>query len=105
MENLMMSTTPNIVPLHDRLVVKQNDPETTTKGGIVIPDTAAEEKPIRGKVLAIGPGKRADDGKTIPLQVKVGDEVVFGKYAGTSIKLNGEEYLIMREEDVMGVLA
>lgn len=99
-----MSTTPNIVPLHDRLVVKQSDPETTTKGGIVIPDTA-EEKPVRGKVLATGPGKRADDGKTIPLQVKVGDEVVFGKYAGTSIKLNGEEFLIMREEDVMGVLA
>lgn len=99
-----MSTAPNIIPLHDRLVVKQNEPETTTKGGIVIPDTADKDKPVRGKVLAVGPGKYVD-GKVQPLQVKIGDEVLFGKYAGTTVKLDGTEYLVMREEDVMGIVA
>jgi chaperonin GroES len=99
-----MSVAPNITPLHDRLVVKQNDPESITKGGIVLPDTADKDKPVRGKVLAVGPGKYID-GKIQPLQVKVGDEILFGKYAGTSIKLDGTEYLVMREDDVMGVIA
>lgn len=97
-------STPKIIPLHDRLVVKQNEPETTTKGGIVIPDTADKDKPVRGKVLAVGPGKFID-GKVQPLQVKVGDEVLFGKYAGTNVKLEDSEYLVMREEDVMGIVA
>lgn len=97
-------STPNIIPLHDRLVVKQQDPETKTAGGIVIPDTAGKEKPVQGEVVAVGPGKSVD-GKLSPLQVKVGDKVLFGKYAGTNITLNGGEYLVMREEDVMGILA
>jgi chaperonin GroES len=96
--------TPNIIPLHDRLVVKQQEPETKTAGGIYIPDTADKDKPMRGKVLAVGPGKYID-GKIQPLQVKVGDEILFGKYSGTAIKLEDKEYLVMREEDVMGVLA
>ncbi len=99
-----MATTPKIIPLHDRLVVKQHDPETKTAGGIVIPDTADKDKPMRGKVVAVGPGKYID-GKVQPLQVKVGDEILFGKYAGTNIKLDDKEYLVMREEDVMGVIA
>lgn len=98
-----MSTAPNIIPLHDRLVVKQSETEMKTKGGIVLPDSAGE-KPVTGEVLAVGPGKHYD-GKIQPLQVKVGDKVLFGKYAGTAVKLEGVEYLVMREEDVMGVLA
>lgn len=90
-------------PLHDRVLVKRLEGESKTPGGIVIPDTAAE-KPIRGKILAAGPGKASEDGKIRPLDVKVGDEVLFGKYSGTEIKLSGEEYLVMREDDIMGIV-
>jgi chaperonin GroES len=90
-------------PLHDRLVVQRLEEEQKTAGGIVIPDTA-KEKPIQGKVLAAGPGKISDDGNVRPLDVKVGDKVLFGKYAGTEIKLDGEEYLVMREDDIMGII-
>jgi chaperonin GroES len=93
----------NIRPLHDRLIVKRWEEEKTTPGGIVIPDTAAE-KPIKGEVIAVGNGKVLDDGKVRPLQVKKGDKVLFGKYSGTEIKVDGEEYLVLREEDVMGVI-
>lgn len=93
-----------IRPLLDRIVVEKKEAETTTAGGIVIPDTAtADKKPMRGKVIAIGTGKYID-GKMQPLQVKPGDEVLFGQYAGTDVKLDGKNYLVMREEDVMGVL-
>ncbi len=92
-----------IRPLSDRLVVQPKNTETQTPGGIYIPDTASTEKPSEGTVLAIGNGK-VIDGKTQPLQVKVGDKVLFGKYAGTSVKLDDKDVLIMREEDVMGVL-
>lgn len=94
----------SIKPLHDRVVIKRLDDERTSAGGIVIPDTAAE-KPVRGKVLAIGTGKILTDGKVLPLAVKVGDIVVFGKYSGTEVKLNGEEVVIMREEDILGVVS
>ena len=90
-------------PLHDRVVIKRLEDERTSAGGIVIPDTASE-KPVRGKVLAIGTGKVTADGKVLPLTVKVGDIVVFGKYSGTEIKLNGEEVVVMREEDILGVI-
>ncbi|MDP1573549.1 MAG: co-chaperone GroES [Coxiellaceae bacterium] len=90
-------------PLHDRVVIKRLEDERTSAGGIVIPDTATE-KPVRGKVLAVGTGKILADGKVLPLEVKVGDVVVFGKYAGTEIKLNGEEVVVMREEDILGVI-
>ncbi len=90
-------------PLHDRLVVRRMEEERTSQGGIVIPDTATE-KPIRGEVIAIGNGKVLDSGDTRPLDVKVGDRVLFGKYAGTEVKLAGEELLVMREDDVMAVL-
>ena len=93
----------NIRPLHDRVVIKRLDEERTSAGGIVIPDTATE-KPIRGTVLAIGPGKMLTDGKVVPLALKNGDTVVFGKYAGTEIKLDGHDYIVMREEDIMGVI-
>lgn len=90
-------------PLHDRLVVERLEEERTTPGGIVIPDNAVE-KPIKGKVVAAGPGKRNEDGKIHLLDVKVGDIVLFGKYSGTEIKLEGKEYLVMREDDVMGII-
>ena len=93
-----------IRPLHDRLVVKRVEEETTTKGGIIIPDTA-KEKPLEGKIVAAGTGKILENGTKIPLDVKVGDKVLFGKYAGTEIKIDGEEYLMMREEDILGVIA
>lgn len=96
-------TTPAIRPLADRIVVQAKETESKTAGGIVIPDTADKDKPMQGTVLAIGNGKFID-GQLQPLQVKVGDKVLFGKYAGTNIKLNNTEYLIMREEDVMGVV-
>lgn len=99
----MSTNTPNIRPLSDRIVVAAKETETKTAGGIFIPDTADKDKPMRGTVLAIGNGKYID-GKMVPLQVKVGDEVLFGKYAGTSIKLNEKDLLVMREEDVMGVI-
>lgn len=93
----------NIRPLHDRVIVKRVEPETRTASGLHIPD-AAGEKPDQGEVLAVGPGKRDDAGKLIPMDVKVGDRVLFGKYSGQTVKVGGEEYLVMREEDIMGVL-
>lgn len=92
-----------IRPLHDRLIVKRMDEERKTASGIVIPDSAAE-KPDQGEVLAIGTGKVMDDGKVTPLDVKVGDRVLFGKYAGQTVRVQGEELLVMREEDIMGVI-
>jgi chaperonin GroES len=91
-------------PLHDRVVVKRINPETKTKGGIIIPDTA-REKPQQGEVVAVGPGGRDEAGKLIPIDVKVGDKVLFGKWSGTEVVLDGDELLIMKETDVMGVLA
>ncbi len=92
-----------IRPLQDRIIVKRIDEEETTAGGIIIPDTA-KEKPQEGKVTAVGNGKVGEDGKVTPLDVKKGDKVLFGKYSGTEIKINGEEHLIMREEDILGVI-
>lgn len=92
-----------IRPLHDRVIVKRMEEERKTASGIVIPDTATE-KPDQGEVIAVGPGKRDDNGKAIPMDVKVGDRVLFGKYAGQSVKVEGEEVLVMREEDIMGVI-
>jgi chaperonin GroES len=93
-----------IRPLHDRVIVKRLDNERKTASGIVIPDNAAE-KPDQGEVVAVGPGKRDDNGKVITLDVKVGDKVLFGKYSGQTVKVEGEELLVMREEDLMGVIA
>lgn len=98
-----MATTPKIRPLSDRIVVEPKEIESKTAGGIVIPDTADKDKPMQGTVIAIGAGKYYD-GKVMPLQVKVGDKILFGKYAGTNFKFEEREYLVMREEDVMGVL-
>ena len=93
----------NIRPLHDRVILKRMEEETTSAGGIVIPDSAAE-KPIRGEIVAAGTGKRLESGEIIPLDVKVGDTVLFGKYSGTEVKMNGDELLVMREDDIMGVI-
>ena len=93
----------NIRPLHDRVILKRMEEETTSPGGIVIPDSAAE-KPVRGEIVAAGNGKRLDSGEVIPLDVKVGDTVLFGKYSGTEVKANGQDLLVMREEDIMGVI-
>jgi len=90
-------------PLHDRIMVKRLEEKESKKGGIIIPDTA-KEKPQEGEVIAVGSGKRDDSGKLIPLDVKAGDKILFGKYSGSEIKLGDEEYLIMREEDVLGIL-
>ena len=92
-----------IRPLHDRVIVKREDEERKSPGGIVIPDTAAE-KPIRGKIIAVGKGKILEDGKVRPLDLKVGDKILFGKYSGTEVKVDGDELLVMREEDVMAVI-
>lgn len=92
-----------IRPLHDRVIVKRIDEERKSAGGIVIPDTAAE-KPDQGEVVAVGKGKKTDEGKLIPLDVKVGDRVLFGKYSGQTVKVKGDELLVMREEDIMGVI-
>lgn len=92
-----------IRPLHDRVIVKRMEEERKTASGIVIPDTAAE-KPDQGEVIAVGPGKRNDRGELIAMDVKVGDRVLFGKYAGQTVKVEGEELLVMREEDIMGVI-
>jgi chaperonin GroES len=92
-----------VKPLNDRVLVKRMEEVQITKGGIVIPDTA-KEKPIEGKVIAVGPGKMSDAGVRMALQLKEGDRVLFGKYAGTEIKTEGEEYLMMREEDILAVL-
>ncbi len=94
----------NIRPLHDRVVVKRMEEERTSAGGIVIPDSAAE-KPQRGEIVAVGNGKVTDSGELRALDVKVGDQVLFGKYSGTEIKIDGEDVLIMKEEDILGVLA
>ena len=93
----------NIRPLHDRVVVKRIEEKETIQGGIIIPDTA-KEKPQEGEVIAIGAGKRLDDGKLVPLDVKPGDRILFGKYSGSEIKLEGEEFLIIREDEILGVI-
>ena len=90
-------------PLHDRVVVKRVEEETKTRGGIIIPDTA-KEKPMQGEVLAVGPGARNEKGEIVALDVKAGDRVLFGKWSGTEVKIDGEEYLIMKESDIMGIL-
>ncbi len=92
-----------IRPLHDRVIVKRKEEERTSPGGIVIPDTATE-KPIRGEITAVGPGKTLDDGSVRKLDVKVGDEVLFGKYSGTEVKVDGDDLLVLREEDIMAVV-
>ena len=92
-----------IRPLHDRVVIRRMEEETTTAGGIVLPGAAAE-KPMQGEVLAVGNGKSLDNGQVRPLDVKVGDKVLFGKYSGTEVKIDGDELLVMREEDIMGVV-
>ena len=92
-----------IRPLQDRVIVKRVEEEEQTKGGIIIPDTA-KEKPIEGKVVAVGKGKVREDGKVQPLDVKKGNRILFGKYAGTEVKIEGEEHLIMREDDILGVI-
>lgn len=92
-----------IRPLHDRVVVRRLEDEKKSPGGIVIPDTAAE-KPMQGEIVAVGNGKKGDDGKAQPLDVKKGDRVLFGKYSGTEVKVSGEELLVMREDDIMGII-
>jgi chaperonin GroES len=92
-----------IRPLHDRLIVKRLEEEEKTKGGIIIPDSA-KEKPAEGKVIAVGNGRLSKDGKKMPLEVKKGDRILFAKYGGTEVKIDGEEHLIMREEDVLGII-
>lgn len=92
-----------IRPLRDRLIVKRLGSEEKTKGGIIIPDSA-KEKPLEGEVIAVGSGKVLTDGKVVPLDVKKGDKVLFGKYAGSEVKVDGEEYLMMREEDLLGII-
>lgn len=95
--------TINIRPLHDRVIVQRSKEEEKTAGGIILTDSA-KEKPIRGKVIAVGKGKLLDSGEVRPLDVKVGNDVLFGKYAGQEVKLNDTEYLVMREEDIMGII-
>jgi chaperonin GroES len=90
-------------PLHDRVVVKRVEQEEKTKGGIIIPDTA-KEKPQEGEVIAVGPGARNEDGEIVPLDVKAGDRVLFGKWSGTEVKIDGEELLIMKESDLLGII-
>jgi chaperonin GroES len=92
-----------IRPLHDRVLVERAQEETKTAGGILIPDSATE-KPVRGKIIAVGKGKALDSGEVRPLQVKVGDEVLFNKYSGNEVKMDGQTYLMMREEDILGVI-
>ncbi|HMB32192.1 MAG TPA: co-chaperone GroES [Desulfohalobiaceae bacterium] len=93
----------NLKPLHDRVLVKRLEEEEKTRGGIIIPDTA-KEKPIRGEIIAVGPGKMSDEGKRIEMSVKTGDKVMFNKYAGTEIKIEGEEHLVMREDDIVAII-
>ncbi|MDX2471937.1 MAG: co-chaperone GroES [SAR324 cluster bacterium] len=93
----------NIKPLHDRVIVKRKEAETKTASGIIIPDTA-KEKPQAGEIIAVGKGKRKDDGTIIALDVKVGDNVLFEKYSGTEIKIDGQEYILMREEHIVGII-
>jgi chaperonin GroES len=94
----------NIRPLQDRIIVERVEEESKTAGGIIIPDTVSKEKPQEGKVIAAGKGKVTPEGKVLPLDVKEGDRVLFGKYAGSEIKIDGKEYLIMREDDILGVV-
>ncbi len=91
-------------PLHDRVVVKRVEEDTKTKGGIIIPETA-QEKPMQGEIIAVGPGARDESGKIVALDVKAGDRVLFGKWSGTEVKIDGTEYLIMKESDIMGIVA
>ncbi len=98
----MASAQLNVRPLHDRILVRRMAEEDKTAGGIIIPDSA-KEKPIKGEIVATGKGRVTEDGKTLPLEVKVGDKVLFGKYSGTELKLDGKEFLMMREEDILGV--
>jgi chaperonin GroES len=91
-------------PMHDRVVVKRIEAEDKTAGGIIIPDTA-KEKPMQGEIVAVGPGGRDENGKLVPIDVKAGDKVLFGKWSGTEVKLDGDELLIMKESDIMGVIA
>ncbi len=93
----------NLRPLQDRIIVKRVEEETKTAGGLFIPETA-KEKPQRGKIIAAGNGKKTEDGKVLPLDVKIGDIVLFGKYAGTEVKVDGEDYLMMREDDILAVV-
>ena len=93
----------NLTPLHDRVIVKRIEEKETVKGGIIIPDSA-KEKPQEGEVVAVGKGKRLEDGKVVPLDVQAGDRILFGKYSGSEIRLDGEEYLIMREDEVLGIV-
>jgi len=93
----------NFRPLHDRVLLRRVEQENKTSGGIIIPDTA-KEKPMEGEILAVGPGARGEDGKVQPLDVKVGDRVLFGKWSGTEVKIDGEELIIMKETDVMGII-
>ncbi len=93
----------NLKPLHDRVLVQRVEEEEKTKGGIIIPETA-KEKPIRGKVKAVGPGKMSDDGKRMEMSVKAGDYVMFNKYAGTEVKIEDEEHLVMREDDILAII-
>ena len=90
-------------PLHDRVVVKRVESDTKTKGGIIIPDTA-KEKPQEGEIIAVGPGGRDESGKIVPIDVKAGDRILFGKWSGTEVKIDGDEFIIMKESDVMGVI-
>ncbi|MGE5481042.1 MAG: co-chaperone GroES [Chloroflexota bacterium] len=92
-----------LTPLHDRIIVKPAKPEETTKGGIIIPDTA-KEKPMQGEVIAVGNGRTDDNGKLIPMQLKAGDKVLYGKYSGTEVTIDGDEMLIMRESDVFAII-
>jgi chaperonin GroES len=100
---MAQATTTKLRPLHDRVLVKRREAQDDTHGRIIVPDTA-REKPQEGTVIAVGTGKVTEDGKTIPLAVKAGDRILFGKYSGSEVKLGGEEYLIMKEEDVLGIL-
>jgi len=97
------ATKTKLRPLHDRILVKRMEEEEVRRGGIIIPDTA-KEKPQEGKVMAVGTGRVTDEGKKIPLDVKAGDRILFGKYSGSEVKIDDEEYLIMKEEDVLGIL-
>lgn len=99
----MAKSEVGVRPLHDRILVRRMAEEEKTAGGLFIPDTA-KEKPQRGEIIACGKGRVTEDGKTLPLEVKAGDRVLFGKYAGTELKLNGEEFIMMREEDVLGII-
>ena len=93
----------NINPLGDRIVVKPMEAEETTKGGIILPDTA-QEKPVEGTIVAAGPGRKSDDGKIVEMEVKVGEKILYGKYSGTEVTIDGEEYLIMRESDIFAIV-